>query len=162
MNFRFAILAVVLFAAGCQMSGANPRPGDAPDSEATESILLQATRSERPGWPRSQEHKFWDKQNFALVAAGAGLRAADVYTTKRFLALGGREAVLPESWVRSDAKFVAFHAGGLAATAGLAWLFHKTRHHRLERATLWVQAGVVSGFVVNNTFYIRRLQANSY
>jgi len=105
----------------------------------------------------SLHHGFFDRQNSALIIAGFALRAGDVWTTKRFLERGGRERVMPEALVQNTTAFAAYSAGAAAGTVGLAWLAHRARHHRIERAILWVHVGFMAGLVVNNEMYVRRL-----
>src|SRR5258708_31644714 len=85
-----------------------------------------------PEWP--SQHRFWDKKNRALFAAVAALNVADFAVTHANLQNGGRELnpmvrVLGCSTPALAANFAGVTAGGL----GTSYVFHKTRHHNLER-----------------------------
>ena len=95
------------------------------------------------------EHRFWDHQNRALFAVNAALAGADFATTRRNLNHNGKELnpvtrVLSGSTPGLAANF-AMETGGVV---GLSYLFHKTGHHKLERATSYVNLGA-SAFAVS-------------
>ncbi|HVO59666.1 MAG TPA: hypothetical protein VMT53_01955 [Terriglobales bacterium] len=82
-------------------------------------------------------HKFWDGKNKALFVVHASLEATDFAITHQNLANGGHETnplgrSLCESGTAGQVTF--FAARGLGAL-GISYLFHRTNHHRLERAT---------------------------
>jgi hypothetical protein len=80
-------------------------------------------------------HKFWDKQNkFLFIAAGAGA-AADFAVTRANLQSGGRELnPMVRPFGRSSAGLAMNFAGETAAVISLSYFFHKTGHHKMERA----------------------------
>ena len=84
-----------------------------------------------------QQHKFWDRQNTILFVAHAGLATTDFALTHRNLASGGKELnpiARPFTNMGTPGE-VAFFAGSTAASLGVTYLLHKTRHHSMER---WV------------------------
>jgi hypothetical protein len=80
-------------------------------------------------------HKFWDKQNkFLFIAAGAGA-AADFAVTRGNLQSGGRELnPMVRPFGRSSTGLAMNFAGETAAVISLSYFFHKTGHHKMERA----------------------------
>jgi hypothetical protein len=99
-------------------------------------------------------HKFNDRQNKFLILAGAGLRAADVYTTRQILRRGGEEYLLPRALVRSAPRLGIYSAGMVVATGGLMYWAHRSGHHRLERALGWTQVVFMAGLITNNTIWL--------
>ena len=80
-------------------------------------------------------HKFWDTHNkFLFIAAGAGA-AADFAVTRANLQSGGRELnPMVRPFGRSSAGLAMNFAGETAAVISLSYFFHKTGHHKMERA----------------------------
>lgn len=81
-------------------------------------------------------HKFWDRQNKALFFIHASLETTDFAITHYNLANGGRELnpmgrSLCESGTPGQ---VVFFAGRTVGTLGISYAFHKTGHHKIERA----------------------------
>jgi hypothetical protein len=91
---------------------------------------------------RTTEHKFWDNQNRALFVSVAALSAADFAVTRSNLQSGGQELnPVTRMFGRSTAGLAANFAGETIGSIGLSYFFHKTGHHRLERATSFVNIG---------------------
>ena len=101
-------------------------------------------------------HKFWDKQNKFLVLTGAGLRTADIYTTREIFQRKGEDGFLPRSAVSSTPRMAAFSAIGAAGTTGLMYLAHRKGHHRVERALGWAQVIFVGNCVFGNIEWLQR------
>jgi hypothetical protein len=81
-------------------------------------------------------HRFWDRENKALFLIHAGLENTDFAITHHNLAHGGHEMnplgrSLCESGTAGQAAFFGMRTAG---AVGISYLFHKTNHHRLERA----------------------------
>ena len=94
------------------------------------------------------EHKFWDKENFALFAVSAALNGADFAVTRANLQSGGQELnPLVRLFGRSTAGLVANFAGEGVGTVALSYIFHKTGHHKLERIVSMVNIGGSAGAV---------------
>ena len=94
------------------------------------------------------EHKFWDKQNQRLFAASAALNAADFAVTRSNLQNGGQELnPVVRVFGRSTAGLALNFAGETAGVVALSYLFHKTRHHTLERLVSVVNTGASAGAV---------------
>jgi len=82
------------------------------------------------------KHKFWDAPNGALFASHAILEVMDFGITHHNLSNGGRELdpmakPLCES---GTAGQLLFFGGRMAGVVAVTYLFHRTGHHKLERA----------------------------
>jgi hypothetical protein len=90
----------------------------------------------------AEQHKFWDKGNSLLFAAVAATSAADFVVTKSNLDRGGNELnPATRLFGRSTAGLAMNFAGETAGVVGLSYFFHKTGHHKLERAVSFVDIG---------------------
>src|SRR5579871_190520 len=94
--------------------------------------------------PQSSDsiHKFWDKKNCALFVVAGALNGADFAITRANLQSGGRELnpVVRMFGTSTPALAVNF-AGETVGVIGLSYFFHKTGHHKLERAVSFVNIG---------------------
>jgi len=94
------------------------------------------------------EHKFWDNQNRVLLATAAALNGADFAVTRANLQSGGQELnPLVRVFGRSTAGLAANFAGETASVVALSYFFHKTGHHRMERAVSFVNISSSAGAV---------------
>ena len=85
--------------------------------------------------PETTSHRFWDRENSFLFAANAAFSAADFVVTRDNLRNGGQELnPVTAVFAGSTAGLAANFAGETAGVIGLSYFFHKTGHHRLERA----------------------------
>ncbi len=155
MTFRrfsefFRLSAVVLVVIGAfhptlhaqALLASAPLP-DAPTPfvEAASPIVITPSRV-------SAEHRFWDKQNRVLFVAAAALNGADFAVTRANLQSGGRELnPLVRMFGRSTAGLAANFVGETAGVISLSYFFHKTGHHKLERAVSLVNIGGSAGAV---------------
>ena len=93
-------------------------------------------------------HRFWDRQNCILFAAVGGMATADFFVTRANLASGGRELTpITRVFAGSTPALATNFALETSGVIGLSYVFHKTGHHRLERATSFVNAGASAGAV---------------
>jgi hypothetical protein len=96
----------------------------------------------------SHEHKFWDKQNSALFLVSAALNGADFAVTRANLQSGGQELnPLVRPFGTSTAGLAVNFIGETAGVVTLSYFFHKTGHHKLERAVSLVNIGGSAGAV---------------
>jgi hypothetical protein len=88
------------------------------------------------------DHRFWDRENSFLFATSAAFSAADFVVTRDNLRAGGQE-LNPVVGVfgRSSAGLAMNFAGETAGVVGLSYFFHKTGHHKLERAVSMLNTG---------------------
>jgi hypothetical protein len=136
-----AIAFVLLWSSAVFAQGPLP---DAPASRVEPAEPLVA--APRPEVGRS--HRFWDKENCALFALNAALSGADFAITRSNLRAGGTEMnpvvrILGTSTPGLAANFV----GETAGVVTLGYFFHRTGHHRLERAVSFVNLGASAGAV---------------
>jgi hypothetical protein len=113
---------------------------DAPSATAT-TPTATAVGSAMPA------HRFLNRPAKFALAGSAALVTADAVLTCRHLAAGGREVFLP---TQSCAGVTAWLAGSFAAETGIAYLLHRTGHHRLERLAE-IAAGVSSASGIGYT-----------
>src|SRR5579863_4275663 len=112
-----------------QPAGAVDSPGAvavAPDSPTT------AVVEQSPQPKRAVPHAFWDKTNIELFSLTAALRGLDYASTRNFQARGRKEILLPEDVVNNSAGFASLEAAATVTSVGIAYLFHRTGHHKLE------------------------------
>jgi hypothetical protein len=96
-----------------------------------------ATPPQAPG-----DHQFWDRDNSILFAANAAFSAADFVVTRDNLRSGGQELNPITRLVSGSTPGLALNfAGETVGVVGLSYFFHKTGHHRLERAVSLVNIG---------------------
>lgn len=90
-------------------------------------------------------HRFWDHENLLLFSGVAAFRGLDYASTRNFQARGRQEILLPDDVVNNSAGFASLEAAGVATSVGIAYMLHRTGHHRLER---WLSIGHigVTGF----------------
>ncbi len=143
-NWLGAILkykAVILLAAvgmcrpalSQEVSAALLRPGaiqPAPMAAAPMVKTFQPTT-----YPEAPNHRFWDRETCVLFAASAAFSAADFVVTRDNLRAGGQELnPVTRVFTGSTAGLAVNFAGETAGVVGLSYIFHKTGHHKLERA----------------------------
>jgi hypothetical protein len=96
-------------------------------------------------------HRFWDRENSLLFATSAAFTAADFVLTRDNLRAGGRELnPVAQVFCGSTAGLAVNFAGETVGVVGLSYLFHKTGHHRLERAVSMLNIGASAGAVTFN------------
>jgi hypothetical protein len=85
--------------------------------------------------PEAPSHRFWDRENCFLFAANAAFSAADFVVTKDNLHGGGQELnPVTRVFTGSTPRLAMNFAGETVGVVGLSYIFHKTGHHKLERA----------------------------
>jgi hypothetical protein len=88
------------------------------------------------------EHRFWDRDNSILFATNAAFSAADFVVTRDNLRNGGQELnPITRVFTGSTPALAMNFAGETAGVVGLSYFFHKTGHHRLERAVSLLNIG---------------------
>ena len=94
------------------------------------------------------EHKFWDTENRALFLTAAALNGADFAVTRANLQSGGQELnPIVRMFGHSTAGLALNFIGETAGVVSLNYLFHKTGHHRMERAVSAVNISASVGAV---------------
>jgi hypothetical protein len=109
-----------------------------PESLQPETLQPVAAMTTTPAVTTSQwpEHpKFWDRENSFLFAAVAAVNTADFVVTRNNLRSGGHELNPVTRVFTSSTPMLAMNfAGETAGVVSLSYFFHKTGHHKLERA----------------------------
>jgi hypothetical protein len=103
--------------------------------------------------PDAPSHKFFDRQNTAAFASLGALVAADAVLTQRLINSGTAHEANPlwrpmvkQGW----AGEMAASALGYSAALGMAYTFHKTGHHKMERWANWMTVAIEAGNVGHN------------
>ena len=92
--------------------------------------------------PEALIHRFWDRKNSALFATSAAFTTADFFVTRANLQRGGQEFnPVTRMFGRSTTGLAANFVGESIGIVGISYLFHKTGHHKLERAVSIVNIG---------------------
>jgi hypothetical protein len=114
-----------------------PRSMEPPPAALVIKSTPASTVPEAPG-----DHRFWDRQNSFLFATSAAFSAADFVVTRDNLRAGGRE-LNPVVGVfgQSSAGLAMNFAGETVGVMGLSYFFHKTGHHKMERAVSMLNIG---------------------
>ena len=150
----FLFLAACVANAGQQPAEARdpnapsvPQPaGEAtPGSQSQTKDAAAATHSLVP-----REHRFWDRENDWLFAGVAAGRALDYASTLNLRRRGLNEIFLTNSIVDNHPLFAGIEVAATGASIGVSYIFHRTGHHRLERWTSAIHAGVAVGGAIRN------------
>lgn len=92
--------------------------------------------------PEAPSHRFWDRENSILFATNAAFSTADFIATRNNLRKGGQELnPVTRVFAGSTAGLAVNFAGEAVGVVGLSYLFHKTGHHKLERAVSILNIG---------------------
>jgi hypothetical protein len=84
----------------------------------------------------ANHHRFWDKKNQALFEATAASGLADLFVTRANLQHRGKELnPAARLFGTSTRGLAANFTAESAAILSVAYLLHKTGHHKLERLT---------------------------
>lgn len=92
--------------------------------------------------PAVKAHRFIDAQNIAVFSITAMIMAADIATTRRALEVPGTREANP--LMRNQAAAIAMKTATVGAGIGIAYMLHKSGHHRAERM-IPMYMGVPSG-----------------
>lgn len=92
--------------------------------------------------PEAPSHRFWDRQNSVLFATSAAFSTADFFVTRANLQNGGQELnPVTGMFSRSTPALAVNFIGENVGVIGISYLFHKTGHHKLERAVSMINIG---------------------
>ena len=158
---RLAILLMVMAgAARGQEQGLNLSRGISQPDKFDAVRLMQDVKSETQGGAQTGSpakkpakpiaHRFWDTQNILLFAGVGAARGLDYASTLNIRRRGINEALLTNAIVDNHAEFAGIEAATAAASVGLSYIFHATRHHKLERWTSYVHIGVTVAGAARN------------
>lgn len=92
--------------------------------------------------PEVPSHRFWDRENTFLFATNTAVSTADFFVTRNNLRNGGQELnPVTRVFSGSTTGLAVNFAGETIGVVGLSYFFHKTGHHRLERAVSILNIG---------------------
>jgi hypothetical protein len=160
-EIRWAI-AVALFlstAASAVRAQQQPAQGVDPNAPAAPQPAGNAAPADQekppdaikaPKSPAPFVHSFWDRENDWLFAGVFAGRALDFASTLNLRARGINEAFLTNSIVDNHPLFAGIEVAATGASIGVSYIFHRTGHHRLERWTSAIHAGVGVGGAIRN------------
>jgi hypothetical protein len=99
--------------------------------------------------PEAPSHRrFWDRENSVLFATSAAFSAADFVVTRDNLRGGGQELnPVTRVFSGSTTGLAVNFAAETAGVVGISYFFHKTGHHKLERAVSVLNIGASAGAV---------------
>jgi hypothetical protein len=137
----FLVLLLGASNIGAQERAAQAQPRDS-------DIVSPVPKS--PASERIAEHRFWDKENCWLFAGVGAARTLDYFSTLNMRRRGRQEILLSNDVVDNHAAFGAIEAAATGASIGASYLFHRYRHHKLERWTSFVHIGLTTTGAVRN------------
>jgi hypothetical protein len=153
-NFQFPISIFLLFIIALTCTAPAARGQEKlPEQKAEEAALPekpQPRRAEAQNPAADSSHRFWDRRNVWLFSGVAAMRAVDYHSTGNMRRRGRDEILLTNSVVDSKPAFAAIQAGAVLTSVGLSYLFHRTRHHKLERWVSILHIGVAGFGAVRN------------
>jgi hypothetical protein len=115
------------------------------ESMAPQPIVIVAQPATLPEAP---SHRFWDRENSVLFATSAAFSTADFVVTRSNLQHGGQELNPVTRMFGSSTTGLAVNfIGENVAVIGISYMFHKTGHHKLERAVSMVNIGASTSAV---------------
>jgi hypothetical protein len=138
----FCLLSILLFLASSLP--AQERPAALTPTGVTRPATQAPPRTEGP------KHTFWDRRNAWLFAGVGAARALDYASSQDFRAKGVNERLLSNRIVDNKPLFVGIEVAGTFASIGVAYLFHRSGHHKIERWISIVHIGVGVGGSVRN------------
>jgi hypothetical protein len=117
-------------------------PSPMPQPAAIEPVPM-VTSVQPSTFPEAPaDHRFWDRENSILFATNAAFCGADFVVTKDNLRGGGQELnPVTRVFSGSTAGLAMNFVGETAGVVGLSYFFHKTGHHKLERAISMLNIG---------------------
>jgi hypothetical protein len=157
---RAMAIALLLCGVACA-ARAQEQPGqsgkpDAPSAPQPAGSASPGDQVKPPGGvkttppPVAGVHRFWDHENDWLFAAVGAGRAVDYASTLNLRHRGINEAFLTNSIVDNHPLFATIEVAATGASIGVSYIFHRTGHHRLERWTSAIHAGIAVGGAIRN------------
>lgn len=93
-----------------------------------------------------------DRMEISLLAADAGVRALDVYSTRQMLDNGGHEMFLPNAIASRPAAMAGLEAGDILAVAWLSRRLERHGHARLAHILTAADAAQDAPWAIHNLF----------
>jgi len=149
--------AAAVSPAMAQQQAADPQTQNLPAAPQPAGNAAPANQTKPSGAPQPtalppapEVHRFWDRENDWLFAAVGAGRALDYASTLNLRRRGINEAFLTNAIVDNHPLFAGIEAAATGASIGVSYVFHRTGHHRLERWTSAIHAGVAVGGAIRN------------
>ena len=95
------------------------------------SLAAAAGDKPKPVQRAAPVHKFLDAKNIGLQCANVLVMAADQASSRRALQVPGTSELNPLA--RSQGALLGLKVAGMGAGLGMAYVMHRTGHHKLER-----------------------------
>lgn len=113
-------------------------------SEAQQPTRVPSQHEQAVQSAGERPHSFWDATNVALFVGVGGVRALDYASTRHFRNRGVDEWLLTNAIVDNKPLFAGLEVGGTLASVGVAYLLHRSGHHKLERwiSIIHIGAGI--------------------
>jgi hypothetical protein len=138
------ILLVLGLTSSQRVMRAQESPAQGPMKQSKQSTIAAHPPSGK------EAHRFWDGANQGLFAGVGAARALDFASTRHFRNRGVDEWLLTNSVVDNKPLFAGAEAAGTAASILVAYAFHRTGHHRLERWLSIAHIVVGTGEAIRN------------
>ena len=149
----FAVTAALVDAsAQAILTQPQPIPADAVAALPAVSRALPASPLALKALPPT--HAFWDRENLLLFAGVGVMRTLDYTSTHNMLRRGREELLIPDDVVKNDAGFAALEAAASVTSIGISYIFHRYRHHTMERWVCIVHLSV-TGFGAAHNYALK-------
>lgn len=152
---RFTALSGLVGILLCGSARAEGPLAEQPPVYSSSLFPVIAVRQPQMTLPHKQNPHLLDD---ALYASIASYRTLDYFSTRRALAGGAREAMLPQWVVNNRGTFIAFEGLATATEVGGSMWLIRHKHRRMARAMNAVSIGLGFNTVVHN--YQQPLQAH--
>jgi len=143
----FTVLFLVVLAVARGASAQEAAKQEPPLTSATNEVPAVDKAKERDA---AQQHGFWDKDNRWLFGGIGAARTLDYFSTLNMRRRGRQEIFLTNNVVDNHAVFATVEAAAMGVSIGASYLFHRYRHHKLERWTSFVHIGLATTGAVRN------------
>jgi hypothetical protein len=114
-----------------------------PPPKAVEpSPMVRPVQQKPISFETGDKHHFWDRENTCLFATSVAFSAGDFVVTRDNLRGGGQELnPVVNLFGHSSTGLAVNFASENLGMIGLSYFFHKTGHHKMERAVSMVNIG---------------------
>ena len=145
-------LWLILLAAASEMSCSGLALPQEPSPRATpkSAVETQVPMEGKVAISGIKQHRFWDKENNWLFAGVGAARTLDFFSTLNMRRRGRQEIFLTNDVVDNHPAFASIEAAGTGVSIGAAYLFHRYRHHKLERWTSIVHISLATTGAARN------------
>ena len=111
-------------------------------------IIARVASCQLPDAPKPQT----DRTELRLLAADAGIRALDVYSTHQMLANGNRELFLPTAIAKRPLAMGSLEAGDVAAVWWIGRKMEKHGHRKLAHTLAMIDFAQDAPWAIHNLY----------